>query len=581
MLNGHTLNGAPLNGAPRRTVLGPVEVQPVVSVLWNVRVMLAGVEITDQLTGSVRIEREEGAATLADIVIALDAGPVNPATYIGNTVEIYYQHWNGSGWDEHLRFTGQVVRPQYDLQGRQLSCECSDRLQDAVEALTVEQVDTLCAGDWSLDVYEAPAGRSRWDYAQERMASRAASLQRSVEGDLQVTDWAASSAAHWLIPAGAALDESIDYSPVELSERVNVVELEVDYRYQRLRQRHVTYNWRHPDVIGDSLDNGFCVWVTDTSELPTIEECLGASADAGFPGQISATWNTLPLSGVYCSPPRAWINTYSNLVLHGTWVAARRWVQLTTEQYRLRVEAPQSIAQAGEVIRRDSAAAESESDRAEAFASAESFDAVEPGAVQDALGDWVVDLREPARLTGAADCLLQVARAQILDAHRGNRLAWELPTSDTLGMRLEHTMQLEDEVAGRAIRGKGKVFSLVDEWNFDTGEAVTALVLAISQGGGEVDDPLILPAAPATTPGGTVDNYVDLSSQIGGKDATPYDDTIDGFAGNYDNKAGVFDTYPRRMFAPGPEIPAEQQDEIIGTATATYRVVVPNDLLEL
>ena len=56
---------------------------------------------------------------------------------------------------------------------------------------------------------------------------------------------------------------------------------------------------------------------------------------------------------------------------------------------------------------------------------------------------------------------------------------------------------------------------------------------------------------------------------------------IDGFAGNYDNKAGVFDAYPRRMFAPAPEIPAEQQDEIIGAATAIYRVVVPNDLLEL
>lgn len=582
MLNGHTLNGAPLNGAPRRTVLGPVVVQPVVSVLWNVRVMLAGTDISDQLTGSVRIEREEGAATLADIVIALDAGPVNPSAYIGNTVEIYYQHWNGSGWDEHLRFRGQVVRPQYDLQGRLLSCECSDRLQDAVEALTVAQVDTLCAGAWSADIYESPEGRSRWDYAQERMATRAASLQRSVEGELQVAAWAAAAAPHWLLPVGTALDETLDYVPVELSERINVVELELDYRFQRLRQRHQTWDWMHPDISDDSLTNGFCVWRIEGGELPTISMCLEATASVGYPGQISATWAVLPPSGSYCIPPAAWINTYTDLVLHGTWTNGRRWVQLCTEQYRLRVEAPASIAQAGEVIRRDSIAAETESDRADAFANVEAFTAPEDDATEDAMGDWVVDLREPDRLDDAVLCGLQMAKVQILAAHRGNRLAFSLPTSDTLGMRLEHTLKIEEEVAARTIRGQGKLFSLVDEWSFDDGSAITAVVLAISQGGGTIDDELLPPAAPSTTPAGSPPALIHLPSQLGGRaDSPPYDDTIPGFSGNYDGPLLGSETYPRRMTGISPEIPAEHVDEFAATAAATYRVAIPEDLLEL
>lgn len=586
MLNGHTLNGAPLNGAPRRTVLGPVVVQPVVSVLWNVRVMLAGADITDQLTGSVRIEREEGAATLADIVIALDAGPVNPSAYIGNTVEIYYQHWNGSGWDEHLRFRGQVVRPQYDLQGRLLSCECSDRLQDAVEALTVAQVDALTAGSWSADMYEAAEGRSRWDYAQERMATRTATLQKSVEGVLQVTSWAAASQPHWLVPAGAALDETLDYAPVELSERVNVLEVSLEYRFQRLRQRHQRWLWEHPDIVGWTIDNSFCLWRSDSTELPDIQMITEAVTGAGYQAVLDgATWLRLPLSGVYCSPPQGWTNVYADLLLAADFTGARRWVQPVTEQYTLRLEATASIAQAGEVIRRDSVAAETENDRADEFVEAV-FTAPEADATQDALGDWAVDLHDSARREQAFTTLAETARVQILSAHRGNRYSLELPTSDTLGMRLEHTLQSEDEVAGRQIRARGKLALLVDEFDFDQGTAITTLSLAISQGGGGVDDPLLMPAPPSTTPSGAVPALIILPTQLGSKNSSPiYDDELDGFAGNYDvndldiNPALV--AFPRRLDVTAPEIPEDHQDEFVGVRPATFRVAIPDDLLEL
>ena len=130
---------------------------------------------------------------------------------------------------------GQITGPQFNLQTRVLSCECSDRLNEIVEAMDVAGIDAITGGLWSADVFEEVEGRSRWDYASERMSTRPASLQLSLEGALQVTEWAPTPEPHFIVPAGTVLFESIEWIPVELSERINVVEIEGDYRFPRLR----------------------------------------------------------------------------------------------------------------------------------------------------------------------------------------------------------------------------------------------------------------------------------------------------------------------------------------------------------
>ena len=586
LLNGSPLNAVPLNGgAPGNSEPPAVAVDPVVSVLWDVRLMLGGVDVSANLTGQVRIEREEGAATLADFVLSLDAGPVNPASYIGQSVSIYYRHWSGSAWTETLRFVGQVIRPQYSMQERLISCDCSDRLQDAIEAMTVAQVDTLTGGAWSADVFEVPEGRSRWDYAQERMSTRPASLQKNTVGALEVTNWAAGAPA-FVFPPGSVLDQSMDWIPVELNERVNVVELEFDYRFTRLRERHQDFTWMHPDIVGTTIPNSFCLWRTATTNLPTVDMVVDACRDAGYQAVLSgAAWVELPPTGVYCSPPTPWINSLKSLglLLGGTWTAARRWTQAITEQYRLRVEAPQSIVQAGEVIRRDRITSESQSDRAQEFEGA-AFESPEPDAVQDSMGDWVADLREAGRLDAAITVGVSMARVQILSSHRDNRLGFQLPTVDTLGVTLENTIRVEDEVAGESIACQAKVFSLADEWSFDDGSAITTVLLAVSQGGGDVDDPVAPPAPPPTTPTGSTTSTITLPSQLGGEydGQPPYDVLIDGFSGNYDNAwSTAAEVFPIRMTVPIPEIPADNQDEFIAQRATTYRVAIQNDVLEL
>lgn len=580
MLNGSPLNGAALN-ASAHTVTPAVTVAPVVSVLWDVRLMLGGVDVSSKQTGGGRVESEEGAASLAYFVISLDPGPANPADYIGKSVEIYFRVWDG-GWVEELLFTGQVIRPQYNMQERLISCDCSDRLQDAIEALTVAEVDALTGGTWSADVFELPDGRSRWDYAQERMSTRPASLQKSVAGNLQVTTWAAISPA-WVFPVGSVIDQSMDWIPVELNERVNVVELDLDYRFTRLRERHQDFVWMHPDITGPTIPGSFCLWHGSSTELPDLDMVTDACNDAGYQAILAgASWVFVPETGVYCSPPVAWINNYTELLLGGEWTAARRWSQPVTEQYKLRIESPASILQAGEVIRRDRITAETESDRAAEFEAA-TFTAPEPDATLDTLGDWVVDVRENTRLQDAVAVGVSMARVQILSAHRENRLGFQLPTADTLGVTLEHTVRVEDEVAGESIACQAKVFSLMDEWSFDDGSAITTVMLAVSQGGGAIDDPIISPAIPGSTPPGTPPSLITLPTQLGGVIGGPlFDDSINGFSGNYDNyNTPGIERHPRRFFAEHAEIPAVHQDEYPVEQLATYRVVVPDDLLEL
>ncbi|QEY62551.1 hypothetical protein FXN65_10865 [Metapseudomonas lalkuanensis] len=589
-LNGSELNAVELNGASAGgSVPETITIEPVVSVIWSVRLLLNGADVSDLLTGQVRIEREEGARALADFSLLLGEGPVNPGSYIGQSVELYYRDLRDGEWTETLRFRGQVIRPDFDLQTTVLACECSDRLQEVVEALEVAAVDVLVGGLWSADVFEPVEGRSRWDYALERMSGQAATLQRSVEGALQVTPWAAGAAA-FIIPPGSVLDGTLGWMPVELNDRINVVEIAADYRFIRLRERHQDFLWEHPAVEGLTIIDGFCLtWGReDNTETPDINMVEDASSGAGYQAILgTANWERVPPtdSGALCDPPFGWTNHYPDLLLRATWTSAMRWSQRVTEQYTLRVEALSSVAQAGEVISRDRLAMETESDREAEFESAE-FTEHEADAIEDALGDWVVDLREDSRRVEAFTCRLQMAHVEILGAHRGNRLPFQLPTSDTLGFRLEHTLQVQDEILGRAVQCRAKVFNLTDEWDLDSGSALTTIQLAVSQGGGAVTDPLTLPAIPASTPAGDPPSLIILPTQLGARNSSPlYDDVLDGFAGNYTvNDLDInpsLEEFPRRFDLTAPEIPEDHRDEYAVTQAKTYQLAIPNDLLEL
>ena len=124
-----------------------------------------------------------------------------------------------------------------------------------------------------------------------------------------------------------------------------------------------------------------------------------------------------------------------------------------------------------------------------------------------------------------------------------------------------------------------------DTFDLAAGSAITTLTITVMRGGGAAEDPLEPPAAssePQPEPEGPDPIGRSLPTQLGGKKGAPaYKEELDGFSGNYDNADPTLEVFPRRFQVTSIDIPEEDTDEKTVDIAATYRVVIPNDLLEL
>jgi hypothetical protein len=191
------------------------------------------------------------------------------------------------------------------------------------------------------------------------------------------------------------------------------------------------------------------------------------------------------------------------------------------------------------------------------------------------------DLPDEPRRAAAIACMLNQAATTIIAAHTATQVSWDTPTSLVMGVDLTHTLALDDQ----GVKALGRCARILDNFALLAGTAITSLSMSVMRGGGAVSDvlqapPYTKPAQPDIGDGPANANY--LPSQLGGRAGAPiYDDTADGFAGNYANPAGGTELMPRRFIVTTPEIPAIARDEQKTARPAVYRVAIPNDLLEL
>jgi hypothetical protein len=559
IINGSPINGSQINGVAWAPVTEPEYVVAGISYRWRLRVLVEGDDLSNQVLGVTDIDREGGAAGVGGLELHLPPGPVVPTDWVGRSVTIDFL-WTAAGVSfEDRRYTGQVMRPMWDSSNRVISLELTDNLQQRVESLSIAEIDALTGGYWSPDVFSPTEGRSRWDYAQERMSTRTASLDSSPAGALRVSSWYASATPDYVFGAGATLDGSVDLELPDLSRMTNQVVIEADYRYTRLRQRNEKWKW---------YGGTFCGWYfTDTKELPSIEMVEEAVTKSGSQMMPGPEWDLLPPSAVDpCGLGAAWFNNFDNLLLGAEFETARRWAQPITERYSLTLEVPTSISQAGAVVSRTGTSFEVESAQAEAWSS----DPFTEGTSSH------TDERDEARRLALFDVLLNQAQATLVGAHRGTRVTLSVPTPMAAGIDLVHTLKLDD----LGVLAQGRVIRVRDVFDHDAGTAITAIDIAVMRGGGEVTTPLVPPPSVNEAQPDPDLPVTDLPTQLGNRpDAPPYDDELPGFSGNYSIGSG--EVYPRRFDVLVSELEESKRDELPVPISATYQVAIPNDLLEL
>jgi hypothetical protein len=571
------IGAQPLASGPLAVALGsayePVYVVRGQAFNWRVRLLVDGVDLTSQVTGMIDVDLEEGAAGVGGFVLYLPPGPVVPDDWKGKPVQIDYISRNRDGEiTEQRLFTGKIEMPEWDPTWRLLACDCSDQLQQRIEGMTIEAIDALTGGHWSADLFEPVTGRSRWDYAQERMESRPASLDCSPTGQVRVTNWAAAATPHFVFGPGTTLFESVQIDLQPLGAAINRLEIEAGYRFPRLWQHIQGFGWTHPHASSTGIP-GFCQWRTWTSDLPTTEMIEGAITGAGLTMVGNVGGFKLPLTmSDPCGDGRPWLNTFDNLWLSATASGGRRWVQQVTERYTLLLTAPGGEDVATQVIARDSGNVAIDS------AVADEWEDARPSGTSGA-----TDLADEVRRNAAMLTMLWGGAVQLLSAHRGTTLSWQVPTDLALGIDTVHTLRLEDKALAQ-----GKCRRVQHRIDIEGGTAITTISVAISRGGG-VGDPLTVPPRPDTSlapiTGGSI-----LATQLGGRlndpytgfPIAPYDDGRLGFSGNWGAKDDLAaEDFPRRFDVEAVEIPEIYRDERTGEVTAHYRVAIPNDILEL
>ncbi|WP_019360512.1 hypothetical protein [Pseudomonas asplenii] len=577
------INGAPINSASLNSTSGgesSVEPQPIVpgrAFRWRLVVLVNSVDMSARLSGQVSIDRERGAAGIASFTLHLQPGPVLPMDWVGRTVSIDYLTTTLGVTTIKRRYTGRVITTEWDPLGRMLTCHCGDQLQQRIEAMSVADVAALIPSFWSAYVFDAPEGRSRWTYAQERLGTIQQSLDSSAEGNLRLTSWYAGG-EDYVFGTGTTIFDTVKVSYADLTSLTNKVEVEANYRFPRLHQRVQGYTWVHPDMLGFGGTQGFCAWRKHTSELPDIEMVESAATGAGF-SILETAWERLPLTDTNpCGDGIPWSNIYPDLLLGASILGGRRFTQAVTEKYTLSVVAEQSIAQAGEVISRQSLSIDYSTDFSDKWES-DAFGIDAKDAVPNELGVATghIDERSESQRASAFSCLLNQAKTAIVLAHTATTISWDVPTSMVLDVDLVHTLSVADQ----GVSARARCSRVQDSFDLTRGSAITTLSIAVMRGGGTISDALVPPAATSVEQDENP-AFIELATQLGRlNDSPPYREELDGFAGNSDAGNNSLEGFPRRFQISSPEIPAEDRDESTVTVAAQYRVAIPNDHLEM
>lgn len=539
---------------------------------FRVRVILAGEDVSDLLTGPVRIEAEESTARLAFFTLK-PSGAFTPANWLNQSVAIEY--FKGGVW--WRRFSGVVDKPALSFTTRLIEFRCTDNLPRRMDDASAEQIAALTPDAvWSRFAFSAD--RTGWDYLQDRLATLRAGFCLTARGEPKLYAWGTGAPVRTF---GAGETEyttpRLDTAPG--SDMINEITLSVQCRWPNLRAADAVWSWRYDGPL-------------NAADLPYFPPSYTVIEEAV--ADLASGWSN---GGTYLEQ----IPTQPGYAWSASGAITRRWAQDQTDSYSLAVRCPASIATFGALTDVESASMSIAYDES-------AWD--KDGRVEQSDG---LDLDPEAEAVLLVNCKLAQCARRIAATHRAHRYTWTTP----LDPRLELGDTLRKVTGTRSITGQ--VWKLLETVDTEAGRAVSEITLAVSftgVDGAQPQDPLLAPAAPnrVATPAYRLPalatqvvvvpaSFTELPEmpdwdQPGWNaelwntvtEASPSvfsGMTVDrgghlSFFGTVDESltlvTGTFSALKRAEFRVAtPEVDAAYTDHVDAAVSAIYRVAVPND----
>lgn len=530
---------------------------------WRVAVYLDGVDVSARLTGSVRVEAEEDTARIAECTLRPASGPASLFDYLGARLDIDYVPVSAAGvaLGAVPLFRGRCAEPQIDPRSGVVHLQASDGRQTLLEALTREAIDAITPGGAYSALVDDPEATGA-DYAALRMGSLPASLDLDIGGGWRLTPWEAGVLRATLTEADC-VDGSLAISLAPRDSLVNAVELAIEYRYRRDLERRRVLRWQEPW--------NFCQGLHYTNPNDSMIE--QAIEGTGWRIVAAPSYTRLPPSGwVFCGTQAiAWINNQTGVATGFSAEVAKRYSRQVAETYTLRVEAPASITRFAELLRRGRAGISADTE------TPWGDDVTVPSWDGQDGADYYLDRHNDVGRAGVDDAiaaLIARARVTILASHRAHSVRCQIPLAPNLG----RTDRVRLQTA--TLTAEGKVRQVIHTLDLGSGQALTELQLAVSQGGGSTDDAVVAPAPPATTGAAETPPRITLTSRYGQTaGAAAYNPAWTGFTGNRVPPESLdAPTYPERFRISMPEI---TRDPVQADTTAAYAVAIPEDPMTL
>lgn len=538
--------------------------------VWDVVVVVAGVDVSARVTGRVEVEADEGAARIAHVALAPAGVTVALASLARAPVQISFRRLDAAGvplgtW---RLFTGLVDTPEYDPQTRVIRLTCSDARQAKLAAMTRAQLDALTPGAvWSPHVFDRYATPEQ--YLNDRVSTLAGTVEGDEYGALAYSPWAGTPTR--TITEDEILDGTLQ---PELAGAASArrLSLRLTYRRPQVIVRGIAFGYESP-----SLTDQFYLGLAGLTRQAVEQALTGSGATLAAPINYSPypTATVIERRGVIQATPAVAASLCLGAVAmlnrrYSRWVDETTVVEVAHGTEGVRTEAQRVVSV--EWDQTDSDTRRPPTHAVTAFYVAEEDGPLPYIAPRVVVGETIVDYvpgGQPADAdwTAAYQAQVRAAAREVAQSLRGSTINFAVPLDPRL------TLRSFAEVDVPVCSGAGKISRVRHVMDVDAGSAITtAAVECVSVTLPAVPAP-VRPAVPTEIAPGRV--ACRAGTFIGGLDGSPPYDEVNMIGLCTNANMGTVrpgaERYPETftVFVPGIEEAA--QGTIAAPPTATLR----------